>query len=584
MSYNLTPAPAPFAFSAATTTAQFQSYLNTVPGLTSPTAVTVTGNQGGPFTVAFAAGLDPTQLDVASGPAFVIVGATTVPSVLNSSIDITGVPVGRVLSHLQVHVAITHENSANLQLTLIAPDGTKVPLATNLGFGPNFDNTTFDDQAPFSVTFGGAPFQGSYQPQSPLSALAGKGLNGNWTLQVTDNLASQFDNNGILAGWSMTAQTQEVLNNTATSVDVTFDRDVQPATFTTANVLSMMSPAGPIVPYLVTFGASGQATFAYNGVAAPTAFTFTAGTSTAAQLQAYLGTIAGLTAAGSVSVTGTPGGPFTVLLTGSLNSATLTVVSGPATIASGFTVSPNPAGTPVALANRTFRIGFPVQSFSGNYSLVFGPDKLGNYIKDVNGNAVDTNLNAGVDVLRGADPVNGVVLTVPVSSGNVNLTLPPGQTVSSTINVPNSFLVQGTTVTLSIQHNNDPDLTATLFAPDGTSVQLFSNVGASGSHANFTNTTLDDLATSPIQLAAPVAPNGIGAGPFNPQFPLSAFKDHASAGNWTLVISSASSNITGKLLGWTLTLKDSVPGSGLGEPVADQFSSFFRVFVQDRRR
>ncbi len=121
--------------------------------------------------------------------------------------------------------------------------------------------------------------------------------------------------------------------------------------------------------------------------------------------------------------------------------------------------------------------------------------------------------------------------------------------------MPASFLVQGVTVQLSIQHPFDPDLTATLIGPDGTSVQLFSGVGTTGAtpHANFTNTTFDDTATNPIQLAADAGGGiGIGAGPFNPQLPLSTFKGLGSQGNWTLRIHSNSSTLVGTLVNWTL--------------------------------
>src|SRR5262249_29886790 len=41
-----------------------------------------------------------------------------------------------------------------------------------------------------------------------------------------------------------------VLNGTNNAVDVTFDRDVAPTSFTTANVLRIMGPTGPITTYM----------------------------------------------------------------------------------------------------------------------------------------------------------------------------------------------------------------------------------------------------------------------------------------------------------------------------------------------
>src|SRR5262249_11936817 len=155
---------------------------------------------------------------------------------------------------------------------------------------------------------------------------------------------------------------------------------------------------------------------------------------TALQLQAYLGTISGL-GGGNVSVSGPNGGPYVITAAPGIVLAQLAVVSGPAVITpTNYTVTPDPSGTPLALANRTFLIsGFPTQTVSGTYSMPFGPDYQGNYIQDTNGNKVDINLNAGVDVLRGGSPISGSSLTPPYPSGNVNVSIPPAQTISSSI-------------------------------------------------------------------------------------------------------------------------------------------------------
>src|SRR5213079_2210144 len=96
------------------------------------------------------------------------------------------------------------------------------------------------------------------------------------------------------------------------------------------------------------------------------------------------------------------------------------------------------ANPPGGTANRTFRITFPSQRLSGTYSVVFGPDGSGSYITDVAGNKVDTNLNAGLDLLRGGDPNNGTLLNVPINSGTLNTSLPASRTTDSKLNVPSS--------------------------------------------------------------------------------------------------------------------------------------------------
>src|SRR5262249_30049244 len=146
---------------------------------------------------------------------------------------------------------------------------------------------------------------------------------------------------------------------------------------------------------------------------------------------------------------------------------------------------------------------------------------------------VDANYNAGVPLLVGTPPAGGELLTSAYPSGTLNTPLPAGTTVDIPINVPDSYLVQGVTVKLSILHQNDPDLIATLISPDGTRAVLFAGAGTSGStpHANFINTVLDDSAAISIQQAT----TPIGGGPFNPKEPLTrAFQGRGALGTWTL--------------------------------------------------
>src|SRR6185437_6354169 len=123
----------------------------------------------------------------------------------------------------------------------------------------------------------------------------------------------------------------------------------------------------------------------------------------------------------------------------------------------------NPLGSdPDPAHPKTFRVGFPTQFLSGTYTVT-----LGSGIVSATGDAVDANLNAGVDLLKG-NPSNQ---TTPVT---FNATIPgfgtpitSGSSVFSTLTVPDSFSIQGLTVQLNITYPNDPDLTATLRAPDG---------------------------------------------------------------------------------------------------------------------
>ncbi len=110
-------------------------------------------------------------------------------------------PQSFILSDVNVKVNLTHSYVADIDMKLIAPDGTEVILAQDLGgSGDNYTNTVFDDAAAVSITTGTAPFTGTYRPQQPLSVLNGKQALGNWTLHITDDANTD---EGNLLNWSV---------------------------------------------------------------------------------------------------------------------------------------------------------------------------------------------------------------------------------------------------------------------------------------------------------------------------------------------------------------------------------------------
>jgi subtilisin-like proprotein convertase family protein len=121
------------------------------------------------------------------------------------------VTAGGVVTDARVNVNLLHTYAGDLQITLIHPDGARVALARNRGGpGDNFTNTTFDDAADTAIAAGAAPFTGRFRPESPLSALDGKGVFGTWYLEVTDTAAADF---GTLLDWSLD------LEGTSTNVE-----------------------------------------------------------------------------------------------------------------------------------------------------------------------------------------------------------------------------------------------------------------------------------------------------------------------------------------------------------------------------
>ena len=86
-------------------------------------------------------------------------------------------------------VGIDHTYLSDLEVRLLAPDGTSVTAISLVGgSGNNFCQTLLDDEsAGGSIqTTGVAPYTGSFKPRSPLTAFDGKNTAGTWTLQAQD--------------------------------------------------------------------------------------------------------------------------------------------------------------------------------------------------------------------------------------------------------------------------------------------------------------------------------------------------------------------------------------------------------------
>ncbi len=242
----------------------------------------------------------------------------------------------------------------------------------------------------------------------------------------------------------------------------------------------------------------------------------------------------------------------------------------------------------------TFTIGFPQQELSGTYTFQIGQSpSTGIFPEDAAGEQVDSSYSAGLDILRGGsstDPVTTAAYSADdlpkVVANPVGTT---SSTVTSTIVVPDNFIVQGDTtssgvsgvrVTLNLDYPTDADLTIELqhLGLNGQilgTVPLASNVGGGATTANFSNTVFDDNASTPIQAAgAPFF------GTYNPQMPLAAFAGMNAQGSWVLVVTdSGQTGGSGEINGWSISFQKPLPTSGLGEPGADNISASFRIFT-----
>jgi subtilisin-like proprotein convertase family protein len=133
------------------------------------------------------------------------------------------------------------------------------------------------------------------------------------------------------------------------------------------------------------------------------------------------------------------------------------------------------------------------------------------------------------------------------TSGNVPKTIPDRSMIVSTLTVPDSITISDLNVTVNISHTYDADLDVFLSAPDGTRVELFTDVGGSGD--NFANTTLDDEASKSI--TSGVAPF---AGSYRPEGLLSRFDGKNAKGTWVLWVTDDARYDTGRLNSWSISI------------------------------
>ena len=102
-------------------------------------------------------------------------------------------------------------------------------------------------------------------------------------------------------------------------------------------------------------------------------------------------------------------------------------------------------------------------------------------------------------------------------------------------------------VVIDLSHTWVDDLDVTLTAPNGTIVDLFSDVGGSGDDVS---TTLDDEAATSIATAtAPFT------GTFQPEGSLASFDGVSPVGTWTLTIVDDAAGDDGTLHSWSLILR-----------------------------
>ncbi len=173
------------------------------------------------------------------------------------------IPDDFVIQDIDVLVEIEHPFVADLDVFLVAPDGSRVELFTDVGQnGRNFSRTILDDEAPVAIGEGSAPFAGRYRPEGSLRSLYGRSAKGTWSLEIYDD--SRRDQ-GTLVRWGLLvggpllevpqlAEVQAELNPASGLgwISLHFSQPMDPSSFSPAeDILGFYGPAGaiPILSY-----------------------------------------------------------------------------------------------------------------------------------------------------------------------------------------------------------------------------------------------------------------------------------------------------------------------------------------------
>jgi subtilisin-like proprotein convertase family protein len=305
-------------------------------------------------------------------------------------------------------------------------------------------------------------------------------------------------------------------------------------------------------------------------------------------------------------------------------------------------VLPNPDGTD-ADANfpRTYRVYFPRQILSGTYAVSIAPNILSEaqsadarcfptgVIQDRSVCGLDSNRNAGLEALRRGDGFpNQNVAGLDLRPGGLNTAVdfqstyesvdvgdaltgrpipePIGgavRPITSRIFIPDNVTISDINLRLTITHQQAPgerplmrddDYDVYLISPNGTRLELFSDVGGVG--INFVDLFLNDeaLRCTPGCQAIYIQD---GSAPFSDDFRpellkppgaglpegpngLKIFDGEQARGVWTLeIIDDTANGMTAALRSWSLEVSGRT--TGLGEYASDQISSSFRLFVMD---
>lgn len=211
------------------------------------------------------------------------------------------------------------------------------------------------------------------------------------------------------------------------------------------------------------------------------------------------------------------------------------------------------------------------QHSSGSSSRITLPGVVNQLLpSDSNRNWLTVGVGDSAEVLRFGGPTVTSVSRVFAASG-LPVAIPDLATATAGITVSQlPGVLLDVNVSLSMTHTFDADLDVFLIGPDGTRVELFTDVGGNGD--NFSNTTLDDEAATLITAgAAPFS------GLFRPEGSLAAFDGGFANGTWTLEVIDDFGGDVGQItqFGLSLLVQPPIPVAPVVDPAPGEFAEVF---------
>ncbi|MBN2180857.1 MAG: proprotein convertase P-domain-containing protein [Sedimentisphaerales bacterium] len=167
--------------------------------------------------------------------------------------------------------------------------------------------------------------------------------------------------------------------------------------------------------------------------------------------------------------------------------------------------------------------------------------------------------------LEGAFVDNVSVGGIEYCSNDVPVDIVDNQTITSSLTITDIGDIADLNVKINIEHKWVSDLIVSLVGPDGTSVELFSNVGRD--EGAFNDTILDYEASQSIKSGSSPF-----EGTYKPEGNLSNFYDKSMTGTWTIQVTDNADPDSGVLNSWSLIIEKK-PYEPMTPPVIHSESS-----------